>query len=490
LRLLFFFLLLPSMLIMGPQQGMAEDPRTTGGMIAWPREDMRKALDIFVPARMQALNVPGVSIVIVENGKAVYLQSFGFSHQRHAVPVTADTLFLAGELGEVITAYAAMTMVRDKLLFLDAPLSRDLDVPWLDEEEDAARITLRHVLTHSSGLPKNTIYPSRETNFTPGSKFSPSGVGFLYLQHVMETVEGKPFEQLVQARVLSVLGMQNSTFLAKNENAARSARGYVPLGFPLALFFIPAASAFLLGMLVTFLVLRFSGERRILGPMDAILPAIAGAITAIAFIWLVLGLAAMLLCLLVALLYSLLAGLLAAFFFYAGGLLGIGLPRDGVLLRGRSSGRGALLVGSVLLSFFLSFFFMGRNLPVLTLPFGEQPTPNAAISFRTSAQDMARFLPELMQGRELGAAMFARMTNETMPIDDKRSMSLALAIRHAKDGDTLWSRGAVTGFDSLLVIDPQRQVGLVVLTNARQGAELTQDIARNILGTSGTWTLP
>jgi len=478
------------MLMIWPQQGVTGDSRTEGGMIAWPREDMRKALDIFVPARMQALNVPGVSIVIVENGKTVYLHGFGFANQRREMPVTPDTLFQAGELGEVVTAYAAMTMVRDKLLFLDAPLSRDLNAQWLDEKEDAARITLRHILTHTSGLPENTVYPSREARFAPGSRFSPSGVGFLYLQHVMETVEGKPFEQVMRERVLSVLGMQRSTFLAKQESAVPVARGYVPLGFPLALFFIPAASVFLIGMLVTFLVLRFAGERRILGPMDAILPAIAGGVTAIAFIWIVLGLAAMLLCLLIALLYFLFAGLVAAFFFFAGSLLGIGLPREGVLLRGRSSGRGSLLIGSVLLSFFLSFFFMGRNLPVPALPFGEQPTPNAAVSFRTSARDMARFLPELMQGKELGAGMFARLMNETIPVDEGRSTGLVLVIRHDKDSKTLWSRGAVTGFDSLLVIDPQRQVGVVVLTNARQGAELTQEIARNILGTSGAWTQP
>src|SRR3546814_14795697 len=77
-------------------------------------------------------------------------------------------------------------MVRDKLLFLDAPLSRDLPAPWLSDKKDDARVTLRQVLTHRSGLGDNIAHPSRVTSFEPGSRFSPSGVGFLYLQHVME----------------------------------------------------------------------------------------------------------------------------------------------------------------------------------------------------------------------------------------------------------------------------------------------------------------
>lgn len=469
---------------------MAADMRTEGGMIAWPRDDMRNAFDIFIPERMRALNVPGVSIVIVEKGRPVYLRSFGHADRRREIPVTTDTLFQAGEIGEVVTAYAAMSMVRDKLLFLDAPLSRDLDTSWLDEGDDDARITLRHVLTHTSGLPENTVYPSRETDFTPGSKFSPSGVGFLYLQHVMQMTENKPFEQLMQERVFHLLGMKNSTFVAHDKDWARSARGYVPLGFPLTLFFIPAASVFLLGMLATLLVLRFSGERRILGPGDAILPAIAGVFGAMAMIWIVLGLAAMLLCLFVAALYSLLAGIVAALLYFAGSFLGIGTPRDGVLLRGRNSGRGTLLMATLLISFFLSFFFMGRNLPVLVLPFGEQPTPNAAISFRTSAMDMTRFLQEMMTGRQLGESTYTRMMQDRFPIDETRSWTLAMGLRHAESGDTYWSRGSVTGFESLMVIDPKRQVGILVLTNARQGAELTQEIARNVLGVGGAWTQP
>jgi CubicO group peptidase (beta-lactamase class C family) len=459
-------------------------------MINWPRHEMHSALDIFVPRRMQELNVPSVSIAIVAGGRIAFLGSYGFADKARGLRVAPDTVFQAGELGESVAAYAAMTMLRDKLLFLDAPLSHDIDTRWLEDGDDDARVTLRHVLTHTSGLPDNTVHPSRETRFTPGSDFSPSGVGFLYLQHVMSVLDRKPFEQSMQTRVFTPLGMQDSTFLRNERDWSRSARGYVPLGFPLALFFIPSMSVFLLGMLLTMLILRFAGDGRLLQPSDMVLPAIIGTATSIITVGIVLGLAPMLLSVLIAALYALIVGSLAALLFWVGGKLGIGRPRDGVLLRGRSNGQRSLLLGSILSTFLVSFFFFGRNLPVPVLPFGEQPIPNAAASFRTNAQDMARFMLELINGSELGQSTHARMLGERVKIDGRRGWTLALGVRRESNGETLWSRGAVTGFESLMVIDPERQVGVVILTNARQGAELTQEVARNILGLDGVWTQP
>jgi CubicO group peptidase (beta-lactamase class C family) len=95
-----------------------------------------------------------------------------------------------------------------------------------------------------------------------------------------------------------------------------------------------------------------------------------------------------------------------------------------------------------------------------------------------------------MDGEKIGSSTQARMFAERVKINDKHSQTLVLGVRRDEAGETLWSRGAVTGFESLMVIDPERQVGVVVLTNARQGAELTQEIARHIFGMDGVWTQP
>jgi CubicO group peptidase (beta-lactamase class C family) len=171
-------------------------------------------------------------------------------------------------------------------------------------------------------------------------------------------------------------------------------------------------------------------------------------------------------------------------------MLGIGQPREGVLLRGRGNGRNSVLFGSALIVLLTSFFFFGRNLPVPILPFGELPEPNAAVGMQSSARDMAHFMQELIDGKNLGPALHTRMLGERIKISNTRSWTLALGVRHDKMGETLWSRGAVTGFDSLMVIDPKRRAGVVILTNARQGAELTQEIARHVLGLDGVWTQP
>ena len=83
------------------QSGTREQP---AGMLGWPDGEMINALDIFIPQRMAELEVPGVSLAIVKDGKLVYAQAYGVADRKSGAPATPDTLFDAGALGMPVAA--------------------------------------------------------------------------------------------------------------------------------------------------------------------------------------------------------------------------------------------------------------------------------------------------------------------------------------------------------------------------------------------------
>jgi CubicO group peptidase (beta-lactamase class C family) len=462
------------------------DPRAAGGMLAWPREEMVRALGIFVPERMKELDVPGVGLAVVSSGQIVYSGTFGKADTWTKRPVTPATRFEAGELGEAVAAYGALGMVRDKLLFLDAPLSRDLPAPWLRDARDNAGVTLRQVLTNTSGLGDNAAHPSRVTGFQPGSRFSHSGVGFIYLQHVMEAVEGKPFEEIMEARAFGPLGMGASSYVRGDR--APLARGYVPVGFLLTSFYLPFAIAFIVIVAILWGLSSFALQRRV-EPVDMVWPAAGGLFFAVGMVWWGLGVGPAFFVIGIAVFYALGVAALGGFIYYLAYIAGIARSRDGFIDRGRGRPESVVVAGAVVLALIASIPVYDRMLRVPVWPFLPEKI-SAASSFRTTAPDMARFMIEIMDGRQMGPEMQRRMLSERVPVDGPLYWCLGLGVRHDEESETLWMRGSATGFESLMVMDPSRRAGVVVLTNSREGAALAQDIARNVLGLEAVWTLP
>jgi CubicO group peptidase (beta-lactamase class C family) len=490
LRPAFWMALLVTALVLLPHHVHAEDPRAAGGMLVWPPDDMTRALGVFVPDRMKALGVPGVALAIVSNGEIIYSGTFGRAETRGKVPVTPSTLFKAGELGETVAAFGALRMVDDKLLFLDAPLSRDLEQPWLSGADDNAKVTLREVLTHRSGLGDNVAHPARRTRFEPGSRFGHSGVGFLYLQYVMETVSGMPFDALMNARVFKPFGMTDSSYLPVKEDANHLAQGYVPLRFLLTLFYVPFVIAFAIIFVLLWGISRFLLQRR-LEPLDYVWPTLGASGFAMAVVWWGLGSATGIFVIAIAVLSAVVFGLLASFAYYLLYIVGLARSRDGIISRGRSGREGLVMVFAGLMALGVFMPALGWQIPVLRLSMFEgAPVANVARSFRTTAQDMARFMIDVMDSRDVTPAFTNRMFDERVEVRGPFAWSLISGVRRDGPAETFWTRGSVMGFESLMVMDRKRKAGVVVLTNSRSGGELAQDVARNVLGVEAVWSLP
>ncbi|CAI9403907.1 D-alanyl-D-alanine carboxypeptidase [Pleomorphomonas sp. T1.2MG-36] len=161
---------------------------------------------------MTRARVPGLSLFAIRNGTRDML-SLGVRSTQTREPVDGETVFEAASLSKPLVACAALRLVDAGTLDLDEPLSRFAG-PIVADDPASARITARHVLSHTTGLPnwRRDDLPLR-THFPPGSRFSYSGEGFVYLQSALERLTGEPLELLVRRLVLDPLGMERSSFV-------------------------------------------------------------------------------------------------------------------------------------------------------------------------------------------------------------------------------------------------------------------------------------
>jgi len=185
-------------------------------------------------AEMQRLHVPGVSIAVIRDGKIAWARGYGVA-AKDGAPVTPDTLFQAASISKPLTALAALRMVEAGKLALDADINTALTSWKLPPGPKGAHATLRQLLSHTAGTsvsgfpgyahdvavptlvqvldgapPANTK-PVRIEK-APGSDWNYSGGGYTVVQQAMIDRAGKPFYTLLAERVLSPLGMKDSSF--------------------------------------------------------------------------------------------------------------------------------------------------------------------------------------------------------------------------------------------------------------------------------------
>jgi CubicO group peptidase (beta-lactamase class C family) len=176
--------------------------------------------------------LPGLSMAVVRDGEAVEPTAAGIRNASTGVPVDVHTVFEAASLSKPVFAYAVLQLVDAGQLSLDTPLSRYVPDYALDDRR-AAEVTVRNVLSHTTGLPnwRNKEY-SLKTYFPPGERFSYSGEGFVWLQRVVETISGEPLDAVLQRLVFGPLQMHESSYVWRPEFDANHAEPHGPARSP------------------------------------------------------------------------------------------------------------------------------------------------------------------------------------------------------------------------------------------------------------------
>lgn len=167
--------------------------------------------------------LPGISFAVVDGDRIIESSAIGVLDTSSDKPVTSDTLFEAASLTKPVVAYMAMLEVDRGRLELDKPVAHYIGVPArISDVEQWAVVTIRHLLSHRSGLPNWSGTPGDQNRtdplaiaFEPGTDFSYSGEGYgLLLQAIAAAADTTPEE--LAATTLADLGMQDSSMTAAN----------------------------------------------------------------------------------------------------------------------------------------------------------------------------------------------------------------------------------------------------------------------------------
>ena len=186
-----------------------------------------------IPARMHDVivsnEVPGAVTVVATRDSVLRMNAQGWADPEHKSFMRVDSIFWIASMSKPITAVAVLMLVEEGKVSLDDPIARY--VPELaglkTPDGKTPRITLRHLLTHTSGMGEATdeeakaartlsdlipAFASKPLAFVPGSKWQYCQSGILTLGRIVEIVSGVPFEVFLRNRIFDPLGMKDTTF--------------------------------------------------------------------------------------------------------------------------------------------------------------------------------------------------------------------------------------------------------------------------------------
>ena len=203
--------------------------------------------------------IPGIAAALIEHGQLRAIEVFGVRDQKSNAPVTPDTLFEAGSLGEPVYAYAVLLLSANGQFNPGAPLPSYLPLPYLRDLDPTSaasateslydpqfnQVTAIRVMNHTSGLPNWARKQHLRLQLAPGQKWSYSNEGYLYLQHVVDHVTGESFQAFVMRSILGPAGMTHSSFVWQEAFANEMATGHDRTGLPVDIhrYARPAAAA-------------------------------------------------------------------------------------------------------------------------------------------------------------------------------------------------------------------------------------------------------
>ncbi|MDZ7651384.1 MAG: serine hydrolase domain-containing protein [Burkholderiaceae bacterium] len=195
-------------------------------------------IEAIVAEEMAKQRVPGVAVAVVRRGELILARGFGLANVEHSVPVTTSTIFQTGSLAKQFTAVAVMLQAEDGKLDLDDSIARYLP----DAPATWKAITVRHLLTHTSGIPdydaRTLDYRKDYTDdelmqvafglpleFPAGSRWSYSNTGYVLLGAIVRKASGQFYGDVLRDRVFGPLGMTTARVISEEDIVMHRAGG-------------------------------------------------------------------------------------------------------------------------------------------------------------------------------------------------------------------------------------------------------------------------
>lgn len=199
-------------------------------------------IDRYIEAQLEKYNIPGLALAVVREGKVTKAKGYGLADVELNAPATERSVFQWASVTKQFTATAIMLLAQDGKLKLDDPVSRH----YANAPSAWSGVTVRHLLTHTSGIKGYTELPnffatvrkdykpeeiiglvsSLPLDFAPGEKWAYSNTGYYLLGLIIEKVSGKSYGEFLTERIFRPLGMDTARVNDQFEIIANRVTGY------------------------------------------------------------------------------------------------------------------------------------------------------------------------------------------------------------------------------------------------------------------------
>ena len=184
------------------------------------------------------------TVLVAERGKVIYMKGFGLANREWNIPNKPDTKFRLGSITKQFTSMLILQLVEKGKLNIQGKLSDYL--PYY-RKDTGSKVTVHHLLTHSSGIPSYTGLPnffeeisrdpypvkefvkkfcSGELEFKPGSRYRYNNSGYFLLGAIIEEVTGKTYEEVLKENILDPLGLKDTGYDHHSTILPNRATGY------------------------------------------------------------------------------------------------------------------------------------------------------------------------------------------------------------------------------------------------------------------------
>lgn len=188
------------------------------------------------------------SALVAEQGRVILQKGYGWANMEWNIPNGPDTKHRLGSITKQFTAMLILQLAKEEKLELDSPVSNYLDYY---RKDTGSKITIHHLLTHTSGLPNYTTrkfmtsdgvrhpFPVQEfvekhcsgdLEFEPGEKWNYSNSGYFVLGAVIEKITGKAYSEVLREKIYNPAGMDDSGYDRGETVLERRAAGYAKTG--------------------------------------------------------------------------------------------------------------------------------------------------------------------------------------------------------------------------------------------------------------------
>ncbi len=203
---------------------------------------MRAQIDSAAQAELASTGVPSASIAIVRDGKIAYTHAYGKATLDPPMDARTDMPYSVGSISKQFTATAMLMLVEDGKVSLNDPISR-----WLPDLTRAKEVTVREILSHTSGYqdywPQDYVMPNmlqptttqhiletwakKPLDYEPGTRYQYSNTGYVIAGAIIEKASGMPLLKFLRERVFKPLGMESIVDVNMGNLAKDAPTGYM-----------------------------------------------------------------------------------------------------------------------------------------------------------------------------------------------------------------------------------------------------------------------